>query len=378
MKLGIDLHNIRDGGGISYISNLLQAFDPAKHGFDRICLFGSREVLDKMPSAPHIEKRVYPILSRSLPFRLVFLFFMLTKELHRSGCSALYSPGGIYFGSFRPFATISRNMLPFESEKWAMYPWGFDRVRLHILRMVNAATFRRADRMIFLTHFASAVVGVAMGRYNGKTSVIPHGVNRERFRRPADQHLVSSIPHDAAINLVYPSRLEPYKHQIEVIRATAKLRHEFPNISIVLCGPANKNYLRLVEEAMAEYDPNEQFIHYIGEIPNSELPSLYSTAHLMIFASSCENLPNTMIEAFEFGLPIVCSEISPMPEVANGSCRMFDPCNSDSIENAICEALKEWDKSLRMVEIGSNNAKNYSWGLCADKTFHFIRTAVVN
>ena len=131
MKLGIDLHNVRDGGGVSYTTNLLAAFDPQRHGFAQIHVFGAEAVLARLPDRPCIIKHSHPLLARSLPHRLRFLFFHLTDQLRAHGCSMLYSPGGLYFGGFRPFATISRNMMPYETQHWAMYPLlSFDRLRL--------------------------------------------------------------------------------------------------------------------------------------------------------------------------------------------------------------------------------------------------------
>ena len=373
MKLGIDLHNIRGGGGVNYISNILRAFDPEKHGFTRICLFGSEDVLSRMPDSSYIEKHPQPILAKGLLYRLFFMFFLLGRELHRAGCDLLYSPGGLYFGRFRPFVTISRNMMPFEPQHWSMYPrWSFDRLRLILLRRAHAATFRSADGMIFLTKIAQRIVGAAMRTARGRTTVIAHGVNHGLFQRGHGQPLPQTIDTHGSIRLVYPSRLEPYKHQVEVIQAVSELRKEFPQLTIDLCGPANRQYKAVVEVSLQKFDPDGKNVRYHGEISADELPSLYQQCHLLIFASSCENLPNTLIEALSFGIPIACSHLHPMPEVAGDACLYFDPKNSKSIEQAIRSILYDWPGALRRVEIGKELASQYSWQICADQTFSFL------
>lgn len=373
MKLGIDLHNVRGGGGVNYISNILRLFDPTKHGFSRVCLFGSEDVLSRMPDSPHIDKYPHPLLAKSLPYRLFFMFFLLGHELHRTGCNLLYSPGGLYFGGFRPFVTISRNMMPFELQHWGMYPrWSFDRLRLMILRCAHAATFRRADGMIFLTKIAQRIVGAAMRTTRGRITVIAHGVNQELFRRGHGQQLPQIIDTQGYIRIVYPSRLEPYKHQVEVIQAVTELRKEFPWLTIDLCGPANPQYKAAVEVSLQKFDPDGKNLRYHGEVSSDELPGLYQQCHLLIFASSCENLPNTLIEALSFGIPIACSHSAPMPEVARDACLYFDPKNSKSIEQAIRAILYDWSGALRRVEIGRALASQYSWQICADQTFSFL------
>jgi len=373
MKLGIDLHNVRGGGGVNYISNILRVFDPKKHSFTRICLFGSEDVLSRMPDSPHIEKHPQPILAKGLLYRLFFMFFLLGRELHRTGCDLLYSPGGLYFGRFRPFVTISRNMMPFEPQHWSMYPrWSFDRLRLILLRRAHAATFRGADGMIFLTKIAQCIVGAAMRTTRGRTTVIAHGVNQGLFQRAHGHTLPQTIDAQDPIRLVYPSRLEPYKHQVEVIQAVSELRKDFPQLTIDLCGPANRQYKAAVEATLRKYDPDGKNVRYLGELRTDELPGLYQQCHLLIFASSCENLPNTLIEALTFGIPIACSHSDPMPEVANDACLYFDPKDSRSIEQAIRSILCDWSGALKRVETGRALASRYSWQICADQTFSFL------
>ena len=48
--VGIDLHNIRDGGGVNYIGNLLRAADPERDGLERVHLFASPTT---MPAQQH-------------------------------------------------------------------------------------------------------------------------------------------------------------------------------------------------------------------------------------------------------------------------------------------------------------------------------------
>jgi len=372
MILGIDLHNIRDGGGITYVANLLRQFDPRRHAFRKIVLFGAADVLDQLPDSPAVEKKAYPGLRKGFLHRIAFLLFRLTGETRKAGCDVLYAPGGLYLGGFKPFVTISRNMLPFQRESWSLYPWGADRGRLYILRWLNAAAFRRASGVIFLTHHAARVIGQQAGRLKGKSVVIPHGVDRTRFRRSAGKPLTERMGADQRIVLVCPARLEPYRHQIELVRAVASLRSQFPKIELVMCGPANRAYQNLLEREMQRLDPAGSYLHWRGLLPNAELPALYDDAQMLVFASSCENLPNTLIEALCFGIPTVSSDVMPMPEIYGDACRSFNPADSESISVAIRDCLGDWEKTRRMVASGQRNVQDYSWERCADRTFSFL------
>ena len=56
MILGIDASNIRGGGGITHLVELLKAAHPAQHGFGKVVVWSGQETLSK------IEERPWPDL----------------------------------------------------------------------------------------------------------------------------------------------------------------------------------------------------------------------------------------------------------------------------------------------------------------------------
>ncbi len=374
MIIGIDLHNIRDGGGINYIRNLLEASDSALDGFSEIHLFGSATVLANFPEKPWIHAHARRELERGLLHRLRFVAWRLPRLLREHGCDVLYSPGGMAFGNFRPYVTISRNVLPFQPELWAVYPrFSKARLRLQLLRRINTWTFIRADWMIFLSETAKRVISASLSRSLERVSVIPHGVNHDRFK-PV-KRTPDAPRSDRPIRIVYPSRLEPYKHQVEVVAAMAALLPEFSRLELHLCGPASTPYRTRVEAAMDRVDPARQHIRYLGEVPNAELPALYAESHLLVFASSCENLPNIMIEAMACGIPMCSSSSSPMPEIGKDACLYFDPTDPAAIAASIREALADYPTALSRAERAVEYAQAYSWERTARQTFAVITEA---
>lgn len=370
LVVGIDLHNIRDGGGVNYIRNLLEAADPAADRFAEIHLFGAAKVLHALPGRSWIIKHAYPELERSLWARLRFVARRLPAEFKAAGCDILYCPGGISFRNISPYVTISRNMLPFRPEFWRMYPrFSLERLRLQLLRRRNTATFADADGMIYLSDTARTVISAALRRQPPRVAVIPHGVDHGRFSGVAR---TSTPAPDAPIAIIYPSRLEPYKHQLEVIAAFSAIMDEFPLASLTFCGPANRPYRQQVEEAMLRVDPSGARLRYVGEVPNENLPALYANSDLLLFASSCENLPNILIEAMACGIPICCSSRSPMPEIAHDACVYFDPSQSDQIATAIRDALRNRAATLTRSHAAIKLAADYSWAKTARQTFALI------
>src|SRR5690606_16191270 len=128
-------------------------------------------------------------------------------------------------------------------------------------------------------------------------AVIPHGVE-EHFRyAPRPQKPIESYSHENPFRLLYVSIINVYKHQWHVSDAVAELRKQGVPVTLDLIGPAYKPALKRLRNKMRSLDPHKEFIHYRGAISYSELPEWYHAADAFIFASTCENLPNILIEA---------------------------------------------------------------------------------
>jgi glycosyltransferase involved in cell wall biosynthesis len=379
IRIGIDLHNIRDGGGVNYIRNLLGVADPTIHGFESIHLFGAPSVLEDMPRTPFIVHHPQAVLEKRLHHRIFWAAITLPRVLRQTGCTLLYAPGGVVpsaliGGGFRPYATISRNMMPFATDLWALYPIGFDRIRLRLLRWVHLKSFARAHAMIYLTRSARITLEPLIAAV-GKARIvqtIPHGLNHSLFTPRHD--LQRPVPDlGQPIDIVYCSRLEPYKHQIEVIRAISSLWPRYPGLRLTMIGWSNKTYESKVTSLMSEVDPGGETIRYLGAIRNTDLPGVYARSHLKLFASTCENLPNTLLEAMASGLPVLSSSASPMPEVAEDACLYFDPRSPEDIARSIDVALSDWTATQARVARGIDQASAFTWQRCAAATFAVLR-----
>ena len=105
-------------------------------------------------------------------------------------------------------------------------------------------------------------------------------------------------------------------------------------------------------KSINKFDPSKKWVRYLGPKSFNELPEIYHDADIGLFASSCENMPNIIIEKMASGLPILCSKNSPMPEIIGEGAIYFDPENITSISDSILMVLKS-------SELRSSISKKY-------------------
>jgi glycosyltransferase involved in cell wall biosynthesis len=375
MIVGIDASNIRAGGGVTHLVELLRAADPQAYGFSQVIVWSGSKTLNRIDDRPWLVKSNQPMLDKSLPYRTFWQRFRLSSLARAAGCDVLFIPGGSYAGNFHPMVTLSQNLLPFEWRELRRFGWSWMSLKLFLLRISQGRTFKRADGLIFLTRYARDVVMQVITTSTGKTTIVPHGIDGRFVCPPREQLTNNNYSTINPFRILYLSIIDMYKHQWYVAEAVASLRKAGVPLEIDFIGPAYGPALKHLLESIQKHDPKGEFLHYRGAIPFEKLHTAYRQADAFVFASSCENLPNILIEAMAAGLPIACSNKGPMPEVLGDAGEYFDPERPAEIASAIRTLFDSPELRSRLASESFEKSQSYSWKRCSDETFSFLALA---
>jgi len=376
LRLGIDASNLRAGGGVTHLAELLASAHPVDHGFSEVVVWGGAETLSRLQKPAWLRAVHVDACERGVFSRLAWQRTRLDRAA-RDACDVLFVPGGTYLGDFQPFVTVCQNLLPFDRGERRRYGISWVRLRLEVLSRLQASTFRRAAGVIFLTQTAQQTVEAQTGPLEGAKVVIPHGIAARSFREPAAGNQGSAPPaRDRSFHWCYVSIVDVYKHQDKVVEAVACLRAAGIRASLELIGPAYGPFLSRVKRVVARVDPRGEFVHYRGAVPYDDLPKSYQRADGFVFASSCETMSNILLEAMASGLPIVCSNRGVMPEVLGDAGILCDPEDVHGITEAMRLMIEDHGMRLRYAERAFKRAMQYSWKHCAAETLTFIASCV--
>jgi glycosyltransferase involved in cell wall biosynthesis len=270
---------------------------------------------------------------------------------------------------------MSRDMLSYEPGE--MERFGFfskERLRYIVLRCIQNRALRFSDGVIFLTRHAARVIQESCGQLI-HFALIPHGVGAA-FK---DTSIIHPWPEKnrRPIKCLYVSNIALYKHQWHVVRAIAILRNKEFDLQLILAGYGIQlRHSSQAQEALSSEiktsDPEYSFVRQPGFVPHQDLPPVLATSDLFVFASTCENMPNTLVEAMAVGLPIASSDRAPMREVLQDGGVYFDPEDPDSIADAIEKIICNADLRRVIATRARKLAEQYSWTRCADETFSYI------
>lgn len=370
--IGIDAVNLASGGARLHLSKLIELGRPSDHGIDRVVVWGRQGLLGALPSRPWLELRSRdPIESGGLIARSLWQVRRLGAEAQAAGVDLLFVPGGTMLSRFPRTVTMFRNMLPFDRREIARYGISPAAARLHLLRQIQAAGMNTSTATIFLSTFArdaAAQMGVNPPRH----AVIAHGVDTAFLAPPRPPRPLTSGADAEPLHIAYVSQVDLYKHQWNVVEAVARLRAEGLPLHLDLYGGAHRQGGARLESALARHDPGRSFVTWHREVAHEALAAQVRAADLGIFASTCENLPNALLEMMAAGLPLACSARQPMRAIVGGGAVLFEPEDVEETIGALRRLATDPDLRSRLAAEAHARAEAYSWQTCADQTWAFL------
>ena len=378
MNLGIDASTVGSGGAKRHLIEILNCFDPTKHGFSKILIWGHIDLLDQLPSSDNIIKHSHPLLNKGILFRIFWQFFYRDFQF-KNNIDVLFSPFGTYIGNFRPYVTMSRNMLVFDKAEQKKFGFSWYRLKFILLFYVQRRSFRNSQGLIFISQYAKEYIAKYINYDFINTSVIHHGISKIFKKKPLLQKDINTYDTKNPFILLYVSTVFNYKNQLNVVEAIKRIRKKGIPVKLNLIGGVGEKKIgKELTKKINEFNSDEKFINWVRGVDLEEVVNYYHSSDLFIFASSCENMPNILIEAMASGLPIACSSSKPMPEFLNDGGLYFNPEEIDDIKQTVEKMIKNSKIRYKYSKSSFSISNKYSWKICADKTFHFLKSSITH
>ena len=376
VKIGIDASNIRMGGGVTHLSEILREVDLDAMNIERIIVWGSVGTLAVLPKRSAIELVHQKELDDCHFMRMLWQARCLPALASRF-CDVLFSPGAVpYFTQIPvPVVSMSQNMLPFQASEAGRYGISAMRLKLALLNRTQAFSFARASGLIFLTEHARREILNSLQDKKLKlrrATVIPHGVSERFLRRPRTQLSINRYSKKNPFKLLYVSTIAPYKHQWNVAEAIGMLRQKGIPLAIDFVGTGHGPSIKRLERAIRKWDADRSYLFYRRFVPFADIYRFYHQADAFVFASSCENQPNVLLEAMASGLPIASSSWEPMRETLDDAGHFFNPEDSLDIARSLEELIMRTSLRGELAGKAYERARQCSWTKCAEETFVFL------
>ncbi|SGY94167.1 glycosyltransferase family 4 protein [Moritella viscosa] len=355
------------GGGRTYLINLL-----SYHTDSNVLIYVACPDKSMLPDSDNIRYVETPLANRNILFRAFWELIILPRLLLKLNIDTLFVPGGMDFTlSNIKYAkvTMFRNMLPFDSLALSSIKDKRLIIKNRILKMLMIRTMNSADHVIFISNYAKKSVSKYLSLKGGST--IYHGI-APNFMPNNKNDCSQLIPQCDYI--LYVSRFEQYKNHLNVIKAYNKLSSSLKaKYRLIIVGEKMEpSYSECVD--YIKLNKLDSYVEIKGKVPYQSLPTLYQNAYISVFASSCENCPNILLEAIGCGAAVITSKTEPMPEFAKDAALYFDELNPESIHQKLEYVLNCENKVKKMREKSIALRGEYMWKNTASLTWQCLNT----
>lgn len=269
------------------------------------------------------------------------------------------------------------NLAPFSADARAAETRMAARLRLDLLARTIVSSARRARCVIALSETCRGML-VDRGIDAGKIEVIPNGVDvLPGIEDPAARTRLLAEHGITGDYLLYVSHFYRYKNFERLVQAFAGMAPERrAGLQLVLVGkPWDAGYHREVAQ-LAERLGVAGSTRIIPGASGVELSTLYASARLFVFPSLIENSPNILLEAMAHGVPVVASDVAPMPEFGGDAIGYFDPLSSDSMRAAIEQALADPEPRESIARRTRARADLFTWDRFTARVVALYRSVI--
>jgi len=170
--------------------------------------------------------------------------------------------------------------------------------------------------------------------------------------------------------VLYVGTLQPRKNLIGLLDAFAALAREDKQSHLVIAG--KKGWLYQPLFAHVGQLSLEERVHFIGYVPQEDLPALISGAHVFVLPSYYEGFGLPVLEAMACGTPVICSNTSSLPEVAGDAAILIDPQDTGQLVRALSRVLADPNLRHDLSERGMRQVRRFSWEKCAQQTLQIL------
>ncbi len=177
--------------------------------------------------------------------------------------------------------------------------------------------------------------------------------------------------------ILYAGNIRPQKNIPRLVEAFAVLRGElarhpiYSDLRLIIIGDEISKY-PAVRQAVIR-SRVEHAVRFLGFVPIQTLRMFYKAAAAFAFPSLYEGFGLPPLEAMACGTPVVCSNVSSLPEVVGDAAVLVNPENVFDIARGLRDALLDEEARVNCVARGYEQLKRFSWLRAAEQVLETYR-----
>lgn len=296
--------------------------------------------LKKIYRSAHFRRISSPGLLRNLDIDLLFCPFTLP----------------IYYEPSLPVVSIIYDL------QYRYYPQFFDFEDREVRERNFREACRRADRLVCISDYVRRSVLENSNKAPEHVRSIPIRL-QNRLKKPPRERIQPFLSQQGLREnefFLYPANFWPHKNHPMLLTAFGLFlsRHPDSALRLVCTGTPDARMAYLQEAAFRM--GLDKWVLFPGFLTEEDFSILLAACLALIFPSLYEGFGMPVLEAMAFGKPVLCSNVTSLPEVAGEAALFFDPRRPEDIYQAMRRIFYESLLYSKLAEMGYQHTSR--WG----------------
>jgi len=229
------------------------------------------------------------------------------------------------------------------------------------------STVRSAVNRGAVVHTTSeSVAGELRDRYRARVEVIVPGIV------PAEQRTTASTPpYIVAVGTAVVRKCFPL-----LIEAFGMLAEQRPEIELIMAGAPGPESEAITSALSALAPGISSRARHLGRIDDAERDKLVRGATVLAHPSRYEGFGLPILEAMNFGVPVVVANAAAAPEVAGDAGVLVAPGDAASLAGGLARVLDSEEVAKDLAERGRDRSSLFDWSTTAAKMSALYRDLV--
>lgn len=311
-----------------------------------------------------------PIQATNRPLRILWEQLILPFQILHHRIDLLLSAG-----LTAPFFCPATSDLVLYDLQHINQPQNFSRPYLWFLKNIIYWSAKSADGILTISHHVKRDIMRLYHIHPERIAVTHLAVDHDAFFPLGRGDNISirkkyKLPEHY---FLYAAALLPHKNHESLLKAFKEIKDDIRGWKLVFTGAWEKGHDKLITTISALGLQDD--VALLGWLPFEDIPAIYREAELFVFPSRHEGFGLPILEAMASGVPVVCSRMEPLIEVAGNAALFVNPDDPADIARAIITVLKDKPFRMKLIDEGLKRSREFTWDNTALKTLTFLLTS---
>ena len=295
------------------------------------------------------------------PFLFIWFFELsIPRALRKIKADLFYSPDG-----YLSLRSKVPQVVEFHDLNFEHFPGDMPKIHLWHYKKYFPKFARKAKRIVTVSEFSKQDIVDCYHVDPAKIDVAYNGVN-EIFKplNEAEKSVIRASYSFGHPYFMFVGSLHPRKNLARLFTAFDRFKQRNKNdVKLVIVGE-KRWWTEPIQEAYDAMSCQDDVV-FAGRLSAEDLHRVTAAALASVYVSYFEGFGIPILEAFKCDTPVITSNVTSMPEVAQDAALLVDPFNEDAIAEAMAKVLDE-NVRKELIAKGRERAKAFSWDRAAE------------